>query len=72
MQATAQANQTAAIKDAEIKKASDLAKAKPPFQQTAGDKLAIKLAQSKGIRENKKKKQQAIVEFQSRFLGRMI
>ena len=70
MQATAQANQASAIKDAEIKKAADDAKAKPPFQQTTSDKLAIKLAASKGIRENKKTK--AVMEFHSKFLGQMI
>jgi hypothetical protein len=72
MQATAQANQAANIKDAEIKQAADEAKAKPASQQSASDKLAIKLAASKGIRENKKKKQKAVMEFHSKFLGRMI
>ena len=65
MQTTAQANQTIAVKDAEIKQASDDAKAKPPFQQTAGDKLAIKLARSKGIRESD-------VGIHSKFLVRML
>jgi hypothetical protein len=63
MQATAQANQTAAVKDAEIKKAADDAKTKAPFQQTAGDRLAIKLAASKGIHES---------DFHSKFLGCLI
>jgi len=70
MQATAQANQTAAVKDAEIKKAADDARAKAPSLQTAGDRLAIKLATQKGIREDKKNR--AVVEFHSKFLSRMI
>jgi hypothetical protein len=70
MQATAQANQASAINDAEIKKAADDAKAKPASLQTLSDRLAIKLAASKGIHENKKNR--AVVEFHSKFLGQLI
>jgi hypothetical protein len=70
MQATAQANQASAIKDAEIKKAADDAKAKPASLQTLADRLAIKLAASKGLHENKKNR--AVVEFHSKFLGQLI
>ena len=70
MQATAQANQASAIKDAEIKKAADDAKAKSASLQTLSDRLAIKLAASKGIPENKKNR--AVVEFHSKFLGQLI
>jgi len=55
MQTTAQANQATANTDAAIKAAADAAKAKPAFQQTASDKLAIKRAADKGIREEMKK-----------------
>jgi hypothetical protein len=55
MKTTAQANQAAANTDAAIKAAADAAKAKPAFQQTASDKLAIKRAADKGIREEMKK-----------------
>jgi hypothetical protein len=72
MQATAQANQTAAVKDAEIKKAADDAKAKPASLQTLADRLAIKLAASKGLHENKKKNKKTVVEFHSKFLGQLI
>ena len=72
MQATAQANQASAIKDAEIKKAADDAKAKPASLQTLSDRLAIKLAASKGIYENKKKNKKTVVEFHSKFLGQLI
>jgi hypothetical protein len=47
-QATAVKNQ----QDAAIKAAADAAKAKPGFQQTAADKLAIKSANTRGIRED--------------------
>ena len=39
-----------------IKAAADAAKAKPGFQQTAADKLAIKQAADAGITEAKEKK----------------
>jgi hypothetical protein len=67
MAATSQANAATAGQDAAIKAASDAAKAKPSFQQTAADKLAIKAAADKGIREAKEKK--VVAEFHSRFLG---
>ena len=76
MDATKQANAAAAGQDAAIKAAADAAKAKPPFQQTASDKLAIKAAADKGIREAKEKKKKAkkkiVAEFNSNFLGRTI
>ena len=65
MQNTAKANQAAANTDAAIKAAADAAKAKPAFQQTASDKLAIKRAADKGIRENLEKH---LIEFE-RFLS---
>jgi hypothetical protein len=71
MAATSQANAATAGQDAAIKAASDAAKAKPSFQQTAADKLAIKAAADKGIREAKenKVKKKVVAEFHSRFLG---
>lgn len=51
MDATKQSNAAAVDQDAKIKAAADAAKAKPAFQQTASDKLAIKAAQDKGIKE---------------------
>ena len=51
MAATQQANAAQSQQDAAIKAAADAAKAKPPFQQTAADKLAIKAAADNGIRE---------------------
>jgi len=49
--ATQQANSQKAKQDAAIKAAKDAAMAKPAFQQTASDKLAIQKAQQMGIRE---------------------
>jgi hypothetical protein len=70
---TKQANAAKNQQDAAIKAAADAAKAKPAFQQTASDKLAIKAAADKGIREAKKKlKKKVVAEFKSNFLGRMI
>lgn len=65
MAATQQANAATNQQDAAIKAAADAARAKPPFQQTAADKLAIKAADDKGIRE-----EDEIAEgFRSNFLG---
>jgi len=76
MAATQQANTATNQQDAAIKAAADAAKAKPPFQQTAADKLAIKAAADKGIREVKKnklkKKKKIVAEFKSNFLGMKI
>jgi hypothetical protein len=76
MDATKQANAAKAQQDAAIKAAADAAKAKPGFQQTAADKLAIKTAADKGIREAKEKKKKfkkkLVAEFKSNFLGMMI
>ena len=74
---TKQANAAANQQDASIKAAADAAKAKPPFQQTAADKLAIKAAADKGIREAEEKKKKLkrkkiIAEFKSKFLGMKI
>lgn len=49
---TKQANAVKNQEDAAIKAAADAAKAKPGFQQTAADKLAIKSANTRGIRED--------------------
>lgn len=49
--ATQAANAEKAKQDAAIKAAKDAAMAKPAFQQTASDKLAIQKAQQMGIRE---------------------
>ena len=58
------------------KAAADAAKAKSGFQQTAADKLAIKAAADKGIREAKEKKKKlkkkVVAEFKSNFLGMII
>ena len=71
MAATQQANTAQSQQDAAIKAAADAAKAKPPFQQTAADKLAIKAAADKGIREEDN--EEAVAEgFHSNFLGMMI
>ena len=76
MAATQQANAATNQQDAAIKAAADAAKAKPAFQQTAADKLAIKAAADKGIREAKekklKKKKKIVAEFHSNFLGKRI
>jgi hypothetical protein len=76
MAATQQANAATNQQDAAIKAAADAAKAKPPFQQTAADKLAIKAAADKGIKEAKEKKKlkkkKIVAEFHSNFLGKMI
>jgi hypothetical protein len=74
---TKQANAAKNQQDAAIKAAADAAKAKPAFQQTASDKLAIKQAADKGIREAKEKKtklkkKKIVAEFKSKFLGMMI
>lgn len=49
---TKQANAVKNQQDAAIKAAADAAKAKSGFQQTAADKLAIKSANTRGIRED--------------------
>ena len=77
MAATQQANAATNQQDAAIKAAADAAKAKSGFQQTAADKLAIKAAADKGIREaeekkKKTKKKKPVAEFKSNFLGMMI
>lgn len=68
MAATQQANAAQSQQDAAIKAAADAAKAKPPFQQTAADKLAIKAAADKGIREE----DEVAEGFHSNFLGMKI
>jgi len=68
--ATQQANAATNQQDAAIKAAADAAKAKPPFQQTAADKLAIKAAADKGIREEDE--EEVAEGFHSNFLGMMI
>jgi hypothetical protein len=77
MAATQQANAATNQQDAAIKAAADAAKAKSGFQQTAADKLAIKAAADKGIREaeekkKKLKKKKVVAEFKSNFLGMVI
>jgi hypothetical protein len=76
MKATTDANAAKSQQDAAIKASADAAKAKPPFQQTAADKLAIKAAADKGIKEAKEKKKKLkkkiVAEFNSNFLGMMI
>ena len=76
MAATQQANAATNQQDASIKAAADAAKAKSGFQQTAADKLAIKAAADKGIRETKEKKKKlkkkVVAEFKSNFLGMII
>jgi hypothetical protein len=76
MAATQQANAATNQQDADIKAAADAAKAKSGFQQTAADKLAIKAAADKGIREAKEKKKKlkkkVVAEFKSNFLGMII
>jgi hypothetical protein len=76
MAATKQANAATNQQDASIKAAADAAKAKSGFQQTAADKLAIKAAADKGIREAKEKKKKlkkkVVAEFKSNFLGMII
>lgn len=76
MAATQQANAATNQQDASIKAAADAAKAKSGFQQTAADKLAIKAAADKGIREAKEKKKKlkkkVVAEFKSNFLGMII
>jgi hypothetical protein len=59
MAATKQANAATNQQDAAIKAAADAAKAKSGFQQTASDKLAIKTAAARGIREAEEKKKKA-------------
>ena len=68
MAATQQANAAQSQQDAAIKAAADAAKAKPPFQQTAADKLAIKAAADKGIREE----DEVAEGFHSNFLGMIL
>jgi len=86
--ATQAANAAKAKQDAAIKAAKDAAMAKPGFQQTAADKLAIKQAADRGIREAKQpkkpapkqpakkpapgKKKKILAEFESKFLGQKI
>lgn len=76
MATTQQANAATNQQDAAIKAAADAAKSKPPFQQTAADKLAIKAAADKGIKEaeekKKKLKKKIVAEFSSNFLGMTI
>jgi hypothetical protein len=77
MKATADANAAKSAEDAQIKAAADAAKAKPGFQQTSADKLAIKAAADKGIKEAKEKKKKLkkkkiVAEFNSKFLGMII
>jgi hypothetical protein len=64
MKATADANAAKSAEDAAIKAAAAAARAKPGFQQSPEDKLAIKTAADRGIkeakeREAKKKKKMA-------------
>jgi len=61
MAATKQANAVKNQQDAAIKAAADAAKAKSGFQQDASDKLAIKTAADRGIREAEKKKKKASI-----------
>jgi len=82
--ATQASNAAKAKQDAAIKAAKDAAMAKPGFQQTAADKLAIKQAADRGIREAKQlkkpapkqpapgKKKKILAEFESKFLGQKI
>lgn len=86
--ATQQANAQKSQQDAAVKAAKDAAMAKPAFQQTASDKLAIQKAQQMGITEMKKpkkpapkqpakkpapgKKKKIVVEYHSKFLDRAI
>jgi len=56
--ATQATNAAKAKQDAAIKAAKDAAMAKPAFQQTASDKLAIQKAQQMGIREAVKESKQ--------------
>ena len=53
VKANTAANTAKSAADGKIKADADAAKAKPGFQQTAADKLAIKTAAARGIRENK-------------------
>ena len=53
VKANTAANTVKSAADGKIKADADAAKAKPGFQQTAADKLAIKTAAARGIRENK-------------------
>ena len=71
MKQTQQANAAAAQADNELVAAVKAAKAKPGFQQTAQDKLAIQKGAAKGIHESKKKKK-IVAEFKSNFLGMVI
>lgn len=70
--ATNTANAAKSKEDAAIKAAADAAKAKPTWQQTASDRLAIKAAKDRGIGEDKEKKKKTVVEFYSKFLGKTI
>jgi hypothetical protein len=69
---TKQANATASAADDALVAAVKAAKAKPGFQQTASDKLAIQQGAAKGIHESKKKKKKKLAEFKSKFLGMVI
>ena len=53
VKANTAANTVKSAADGKIKADADAAKAKPGFQQTTADKLAIKTAAARGIRENK-------------------
>lgn len=55
MKTTADANAAKSKEDDEIKAAAATARAKPGFQQTAADKLALKTAANKGIKETQDK-----------------
>ena len=55
MKSTADSNAAAAANRNSIEKAGKAAAAKPPFERTATDKLAIKAAQDAGIRVESKK-----------------
>jgi hypothetical protein len=59
MKATADANAAKSKEDAEIKAAAAAARAKPGFQQDAADKLALKTAANKGIKETQAQEREA-------------
>jgi hypothetical protein len=69
---TKQANAAAAAADEALRAKVAAAKAKPGFQQSPEDKLAIKAGAAKGIHESKKKKKKKLAEFKSKFLGMII
>ena len=72
MKATADANAAKSAEDAAIKAAAAAARAKPGFQQTPADKLAIKAAADKGIKEAKEreaKKKKKIAADRAKIMG---